>query len=111
MTTEPGILVLTSLVFLIVYYIDNTGERADPSSKRKTIDSALFSSYHRRMAIYFVSMLVFPIGIVLYTWSDFWSEPLIYIGLYFFSFLVVSLVSVFYAGNRDRRLKRSELSD
>jgi len=105
-----GLLFLSLFLFIIVAYIDRTGERADPSSRRKAIDSALFSSYHRRFAIYFVSALGAPLDIIIYTWWDFWSEPLIFIGLYFFIFFVVSIISLLYARERDRTLSRSGLS-
>jgi hypothetical protein len=88
--------------------LDNRGKAAHQESMLKTIDSALFSSYHRRIAVYFTSALGIPIDIIFNTFSGFWSDPLILIGLYSISFIVIGIISVLFARIRDSKLGISE---
>jgi hypothetical protein len=87
-------------------YLDDRCDRVQPESIRKTFDSVLFSSRHRRMVTYFVSALGIPIDIILSTYSTIWSEPLLIICLYSISFLVIAIGSVFFSGMRDKKLSR-----
>ncbi|MBN2229083.1 MAG: hypothetical protein JW779_05775 [Candidatus Thorarchaeota archaeon] len=96
------LLFFSLFMFAFMIYLDNRGKNVKPESMIQKIDSVLFSSVRRAMVVYFISGLGVPIDIILFTYSDYLIEPLLFSGLYCISLLVVILGSVFYARNRER---------
>lgn len=96
-------LFLSILLFIIVNHLDHIGEKPDSSPMIKRINSTVFCSYRCRFVVYFAVFLPFIVELIWTTFSYFLSLPLHFTILYLSMFLMISIASMLFAKERDRR--------